>query len=61
MRNRISFTRRKKWEKYKDALKETNSLLKQIWSRKQFIEKNKDLKFLSQKYYEQLKTFFKQF
>jgi hypothetical protein len=50
----------KKSQKYKDSLKETNSLLKQMWSRKQFIEKEKDIKFIAQKYFNILKEFFKQ-
>lgn len=33
-------------EKTKNLLKETNKLLKQTWSNKQFIEKNKDIKIL---------------
>jgi len=41
----------KKSEKYKDAVKETNALLKQMWSKKQFIEKEKDIRFIAKKYF----------
>lgn len=36
----------KKWEEYKLLLSETNKLLKQVWSKKSFIEKDKDLGYI---------------
>lgn len=51
----------KKNEEYKNLLKETNKLLRQVWSKKSFIEKEKDLKFIFNNIFEKIIWFFNSF
>ncbi len=48
-------------EKGKLLLKETNSLLKKIWSKEVFVEKHKDVWFLINSFFEKLNTYFLSF
>lgn len=50
-----------KTKKSKELLSETNSLLKQIWSSKKFIEKEKDIKYLFWELIKQINDFFLSF
>ena len=45
-------------EKFKVLLKETNSLLKKIWSKEVFIEKNKDIWYIINNFFERLNSYF---
>lgn len=45
--------------KSKILIKSTNKLLKQFWSKKQFIEKDKDIKYQINKFYKNINSYFK--
>lgn len=50
----------KKDEEYRELVKETNKLLKESWSKTQFIEKEKDIWYILKKIFEDLKNKLKQ-
>ncbi len=47
-----------KSEKVKELLKETNILLKKIWSKQSFIEKDKDISYIINSFFERLNNYF---
>ncbi len=54
----LEYLDRTKNEETKVLLKETNTLLKQIWSKEQFIEKEKDIWYIIKNWFLKLKEFF---
>lgn len=53
----LQLLEKKRDDTHKKLLKDTNSLLKQIWSKKQFIEKDKDIVYILTTNYEKVKYF----
>lgn len=51
----------KKTKEFSEVLKETNKLLKKVWSKTQFIEKEKDLAYIAENLLNSINTFFKEF